>query len=91
MKAHSSFIQIAIDRFNELRTAIDKDAADNKRVSTSELLDWLKAYDYDLTKDTSVNIDPKDLTAEGLAKLTKYFPSLLKSIPAYKRERNQKS
>lgn len=43
-----SFIHFAIRRFNILRDKIDKDPGDNKRVSTSELLDWLKAYQYDL-------------------------------------------
>ncbi|MEM6317816.1 MAG: MoxR family ATPase [Bacteroidota bacterium] len=91
MNAHAEFVKVAMDRFNELRAAIEKDAADNKRVSTSELLDWLKAYDYDLTKVDTPTIDAKDLTKEGLAKLDKYFPSLLKTVPAYKREKEQKA
>lgn len=42
-----TFVDVAIKQFNSLRDDI-KDPADNKRVSTSELLDWLTAFQYDL-------------------------------------------
>ncbi|HEX2533224.1 MAG TPA: MoxR family ATPase [Chitinophagaceae bacterium] len=43
-----TFVDVAIRRFNKLREEIRNDPSDNKRVSTSELLDWLQAYSYDL-------------------------------------------
>lgn len=43
-----SFVDFAIQRFNELRIAISNNPADNKRISTSELLDWLRGYEFDL-------------------------------------------
>ncbi len=43
-----SFVEMAIKQFNLLREEIKNDPADNKRVSTSELLDWLRAYQYDI-------------------------------------------
>lgn len=43
-----SFVDLVIERFIRLRDEIKNDPADNKPVSTSELLDWLEAFNYDL-------------------------------------------
>ncbi|RYY59033.1 MAG: AAA family ATPase [Chitinophagaceae bacterium] len=47
-KQLTTFLDLAIKRFYALREEIRKDPNDNKRVSTSEMLDWLQAYNYDL-------------------------------------------
>jgi len=44
----TTFLDLAIKRFYTLRDEIKKDPNDNKRVSTSEMLDWLQSYNYDL-------------------------------------------
>ncbi|MFK7932102.1 MAG: AAA family ATPase [Saprospiraceae bacterium] len=99
LENHQDLTDKALERFEKLRTTIDKDPADFKRVSTSELLDWLKAYHYDLQEDT--NINSADLTQERIKYLEEkgdelkkkmetlggYSAALLKTIPAVKRER----
>lgn len=88
VEQHLSFVDAAIKRFNELRVAGTKDAADNKRVSTSELLDWLKPYQYELQLAVSKRrISDADLTEEALAKLPFYYHALLKTYAAYQREK----
>lgn len=83
---YAGFTQKAIDRFNKLREEIREDAADNKRVSTSELLDWLRAYFYDL-EDASRKID----VAEDLQRLPLYSQALLKTYAAVHRREQQKT
>ncbi len=41
------FIDLIITQFKVLKDQREKDPADNKRVSTSELLDWLTAFNHD--------------------------------------------
>lgn len=84
LENHQDLVQAAITRFNKLRTTIEKDPADFKRVSTSELLDWLKAYHFDLQQEKGVNA--ADLTKERMQQLEQYSAALLKTIPAVKRE-----
>lgn len=45
--ANKDFIDLAIAQFRVLKKEREDDPADNKRISTSELLDWLKAFSYD--------------------------------------------
>lgn len=47
-KPPQTFVEVAIDQFTGQRKKINEDPNDNKRISTSELLDWLTAYNYDL-------------------------------------------
>lgn len=91
MEAQREFVNAAITRFNELREATAKDAADNKRVSTSELLDWLKPYQYELMlPEAQRRIGTNDLKKEGLAELPFYYHALLKTYAAYQREKEEK-
>ena len=88
IEAQQTFVNAAIDRFNELREATTKDAADNKRVSTSELLDWLKPYQYELMlPEAQRRIKTADLSKDGLAELPFYYHALLKTYAAYQREK----
>ncbi|PHN01220.1 hypothetical protein CRP01_38290 [Flavilitoribacter nigricans DSM 23189 = NBRC 102662] len=92
MEAQEAFVNAAIVRFNELREATVRDAADNKRVSTSELLDWLKPYLYELMlPESKRRISAADLSQEGLAKLPFYYHALLKTYAAYQREKEEES
>lgn len=84
VEEQAAFVQEAITRFNKLRTDIANDPGDNKRVSTSELLDWLRAYRYDMGK-----LDAAALSAEGLKELPFYYQALLKTYPAIKREKDR--
>ncbi len=45
--AAKDFVDLAISQFRVLKKEREDDPADNKRVSTSELIDWLKAFSYD--------------------------------------------
>lgn len=47
-KPAGTFVDKLIDRFTRLKKDIDSNPADNKRISTSELLDWLRGFLYDL-------------------------------------------
>ena len=47
VSATSDFIDLAIKQFKVLKSDREADPADSKRISTSELLDWLKAFNYD--------------------------------------------
>jgi hypothetical protein len=92
MEAQAAFVNEAIERFNELREATAKDAADNKRVSTSELLDWLKPYQYELMlPEAQRRIKAGDLSKDGLAALPFYYHALLKTYAAYQREKGDKA
>jgi MoxR-like ATPase len=85
------FVQIAVNRFNQLREDIEKDATDNKRVSTSELLDWIKAYRYDLEKgEGKYKTTPESMSKEKLKDLPVYFQALLKNYASYNREKAPK-
>lgn len=77
---HPDFVARAVARFMELRKAIEADPADNKRVSTSELLDWLQAYNYDLKSGSEVD-------AIKLDTLPLYHQALLKTYAAINREK----
>ncbi|PWN58036.1 AAA family ATPase [Chryseobacterium viscerum] len=46
-RSDKSFVELTIEKFKTLKKEREDDPADNKRVSTSELLDWLTAFDYD--------------------------------------------
>ena len=46
-RSDKSFVELTIEKFKILKKEREDDPADNKRVSTSELLDWLTAFDYD--------------------------------------------
>lgn len=46
------FVDLAILQFRKLKEEREKDPADNKRVSTSELLDWLNAFNHDWKNNT---------------------------------------
>jgi hypothetical protein len=80
---YSDFVGAAIGRFKTLRKKIDEDPADNKRVSTSELLDWLQAYNYDLEHPDPQKPKPS-LEVEALPM---YHQALLKTLASVNREK----
>ncbi len=84
-KASKNFVEAAIKRFNALRKSIEGDPGDNKRVSTSELLDWLRAYHFDLQSGKAMNT-----TDDGLKTIPLYYQTILKTYAAYKREKETK-
>lgn len=51
-KDFKSFISELIKQFRVLKNERENDPVDNKRVSTSELLDWLTAFNHDLQHQT---------------------------------------
>jgi MoxR-like ATPase len=71
-KQLKNFVDFAILRFKNLRKSIDKNPADNKRVSTSELLDWLRAYEFDLQNAQSKAKDKAEVS-EKFAAWAKQF------------------
>jgi MoxR-like ATPase len=73
---HTGFLNTAIERFKNLRKEIESDPSDNKRVSTSELLDWLAAFYYDMAGNKELTIDVK----------LPYSQTLLKSQQAVARQ-----
>jgi MoxR-like ATPase len=79
VERHSGFVQQAITRFKSLRDEIKKDPTDNKRVSTSEFLDWLTAYDFDSEHGQGKRIE------EALDDLPYYYQALLKTYQAVNR------
>lgn len=54
------FIALADKQFRNLREKRKQDLVDNKRVSTSELIDWLKAFSYDWKQQTGMYSEIKD-------------------------------
>ena len=78
---HATFVKNAIERFVKLRKDQREDPNDSKRVSTSELLDWLSAYDYDLREGNVSNFE------ESLDALPYYYQALLKTLGALNREK----
>jgi len=66
-----ALVQEALQRFRKLRAAIDQDPNVSKNVSTSELIDWFRAMDYEWQSTGEV----KGLEAERLP----YHQVLLKS------------
>ncbi|WP_336514607.1 MoxR family ATPase [Pollutibacter soli] len=84
-----SFVDLAIRHFNQLREDIKNDPADNKRVSTSELLDWLRAYQFDLENPENIQSkevrdwinDYKKNKANGLSE--DFAENGLKHLPFY--------
>ncbi len=85
IKEQANFTNFAIERFKKLRDKQGRDAADNKRISTSELLDMLKAYQNDIAAGRLL---PDTLTENSLETLP-YYQTVLKTLPAYKREKEQ--
>ena len=84
MQKHPKFVDDAIQRFIKLRTDQIKDPNDAKRVSTSELLDWLKAYNFDLANGDEHKFN------ESLEMLPYYYQALLKTLGALSREKKNK-
>lgn len=84
LEGHETFINLAIQRFKDLRNAQEKDPNDNKRISTSELLDWLRAYSFEEPAKL-----PKD--AAALSDLPYYYQTLLKTLAALRREKEKKN
>ncbi|WP_341840647.1 MoxR family ATPase [Chitinophaga caseinilytica] len=81
VKNQRSFVDKAISVFHSLRQRIAENPADNKRVSTSELLDWLLAYNYDVNNG-HISDPEKDLD-----QLPLYYQALLKTQAAVQREK----
>lgn len=84
MNQHTAFVEKAVERFNSLRNAQSKDPNDSKRVSTSELLDWLKAYEFDLDSGDGTKL------GQSLDDLPYYYQALLKTLGALNREKSSK-
>lgn len=61
LKPDETFVDKLIERFTRLKRDIDTNPADNKRISTSELLDWLRGFLYDL--ENPGNTRSKELQA----------------------------
>lgn len=81
---YKKFVDGAITYFQELKERIDKNPSESKTVSTSELLDWLKAYDRDL-KAGSIS-KPMPLREDGMPH---YFQTLFKTYSSYLEEKKQ--
>ncbi|KAA2243559.1 MoxR family ATPase [Chitinophaga agrisoli] len=73
VEKQGSFVAKAIKTFNDLRDKIRNNPSDNKRVSTSELLDWLRAYNYELKDKPDMDLE-KDIEVLPL-----YYQALLKT------------
>jgi MoxR-like ATPase len=54
------FIDLANRQFRNLKIKREKDLVDNKRVSTSELIDWLTAFHYDWNNKTGIYQEASD-------------------------------
>jgi MoxR-like ATPase len=76
VETHQAFINSAITRFNALRKERNEDPGDNKRVSTSELLDWLIAYFFDIRNGQ------EEIIKTDLENLPFYHHALLKTYAA---------
>ncbi|MGC3944731.1 MAG: MoxR family ATPase [Chryseolinea sp.] len=91
VNTYKDFVGKAITRFVKLRDEILKDPGDNKRVSTSELLDWLRTYHHDLqqgrTMEVSVNgkSETKRLDEVDLTNLPFFYQALLKTYQSVNR------
>lgn len=81
VEEQADFVKAAIERFNELRKKIAENPTYGKRVSTGEMLDWLKAYRFNKEMHA-----PEHYTKEGLEKLPYYYQALLKTYPSAKNE-----
>lgn len=88
---YKGFVEKAIARFIKLRDEILKDPGDNKRVSTSELLDWLRTYHHDLqqgrTLEVNTNGTPeiKRIDEVDLTNLPLFYQALLKTYQSVNR------
>jgi MoxR-like ATPase len=82
---HRAFVTEAIDYFQELRNRINSNPSEFKTVSTSELLDWLKAFDLDL-RTGRISI-PAPMRKDGMPH---YFQTLIKTYSAYFTELQKK-
>jgi len=78
-KQEAEVVSEVLERFDQLRTAINNDPTVSKNVSTSELLDWLRVMDYHFNLGEA--IDKTDL--EGLLR---HHQVLLKSYNDLVRE-----
>jgi len=83
IERHGEFVESAIKRFDELRKSLDADVAESKRISTSELLDWLKAYHHELKAG---KINKSEIDEANLKNLPLYYQAVLKT---YESLRNQ--
>jgi MoxR-like ATPase len=79
VEKQAAFVARAIKIFNNLKETIKNDPSDNKRISTSELLDWLRAYNYDLENETMK--EPE----KDIEKLPFYYQALLKTYASVNR------
>lgn len=74
IESNADFVKRAVERFNLLREEIKNDPSDSKRVSTSELLDYLRAYEHDLSTGKIIS------TEEDLKNLPLYHQALIKTL-----------
>lgn len=87
VETQGEFVAKAIKTFNNLRDKIKNNPSDNKRVSTSELLDWLRAYDYDRQFKKDMDLE------QDLESLPLYYQTLLKtyaSVVQHEKEMEEK-
>ncbi|MEJ1237369.1 MoxR family ATPase [Chryseolinea sp. T2] len=88
---YKEFVGKAITRFVKLRDEILKDPGDNKRVSTSELLDWLRTYHHDLQEGRSLEVsvngksEMKRIDEVDLTNLPLFYQALLKTYQSVNR------
>lgn len=88
---YKDFVGKAITRFVKLRDEILKDPGDNKRVSTSELLDWLRTYHHDLQQGRTIEInsngkaETKRIDEVDLTNLPFFYQALLKTYQSVNR------
>jgi MoxR-like ATPase len=85
VEENPAFVDAAINRFNRLRDEIKEDPTDNKRVSTSELLDWLTAYQF------SIRAGDTKIVEQDLKDLPFYHHALLKTYASVNRREQEKS
>jgi MoxR-like ATPase len=83
--APSRLVQASVERFNQLRTAMDKDKGESgKKVSTSELLDWFRILNRYPEDDALAKLKGKLPFAEVLLKRWEDHLQYLKPPPETK-------
>ena len=85
-KNHKNFVDEAVEKFKEIRRRIDTETNEQKNISTAELLDWLKVYDYD-ADDSSPSIDA-DSPIQHYQTLFKTYYTFQKRKELSKTEKN---
>jgi len=65
------FIDLANQQFRNLKSKREKDLVDNKRVSTSELIDWLTAFNYDWENKTGIYNEARNYITEYIKEQVK--------------------